>query len=514
MTNFHQILEECKEDLEILRQNRLLDEGNFIKFAKDHGVPVSGVIKGDPGDFHGRRWLLNDDLDNRGNLLFHPFRILTLHKILESCKLNIALSSTLQRDTFFDFIKKVISHSYTDEKIGEMAHQTEKIANLAILLEPIYWPGITGRFSMRGGMEEGEYKSRLAIHRKKILSLVKSLDPTMWHKIHESLRYDAASLDANDSIYLMLRLCNWSDREKLKGSIAGALWLRHIAEIIRRAFEETTTEKWLEEDISFGIWPQGGRTIQYGSERPLDDELKSKPYLALHHGLFTGSTVRWYVEGDTEYYAISHVILDPPKSGIELVNLHGNIESGKNNIALKLRNCLEEDMALRRFSMISFDTDVPANVKFVRRQVEQSNIVGFIAAHTPDFEFSNFAIEELVEVAAKIDEANGVSGDVVRNEKWNGITSCRAFEVRYIEVAARRPRAIKGKEWGEALASYAIDHPNRIDTGAERHFWREIRAALQGRVASYDFQKMHFTFEPNNFELMSQESMKKCPTSP
>jgi len=149
---------------------------------------------------------------------------------------------------------------------------------------------------MHGGMEESEHNALLDKYRQKVLPLVGSLDPVLWRKVHESLRFDAALMDANDGLYLMLRLSSWSKREKLKGSIAGALWFRHIAEVIRRSFEETTTERWPEKDVAFGMWCPGGRTLQYGSERPLDDELKCKPYLALHHGLFTGSVVRWYVE--------------------------------------------------------------------------------------------------------------------------------------------------------------------------------------------------------------------------
>ena len=105
-----------------------------------------------------------------------------------------------------------------------------------------------------------------------------------------------------------------------------------------------------------------GREV-FGSERPLDDALQSKPYLAWEYGLFTGSVVRWYVEGETEYYAILSILPEPSKVGLELVNLRGNIASGRDNAALKLQDWLIEDKALRRFSMISFDFDVAANVE-------------------------------------------------------------------------------------------------------------------------------------------------------
>ena len=148
--------------------------------------------------------------------------------------------------------------------------------------------------------------------RRKVLQLVYTLDPNLWRKRHESLRIKAAGLDNNDKLYLLLRLANWKQRESLKGRIALALWMRHIAEVIRRAFEEVHAERWPEEDDdSFGWWPSGLRMRLFGSERPLDDTLQSKPYLAWAYGMFTGSSVRWYVEGDTEFHAILYALPEP-----------------------------------------------------------------------------------------------------------------------------------------------------------------------------------------------------------
>jgi hypothetical protein len=199
--------------------------------------------------------------------------------------------------------------------------------------------------------------------------------------------------------------------------------------------------------------------------------------------------------------AILHALPEPSKLGVELINLHGVIGSDRDNIALKLGDWLREDMAFRRFSLISFDGDVEQNVKAIRRQLERQNVVGFITAHQPDFEFANFTTQELAEVAARFDEAHGFSGDAVRNGDWTGITNARAFEERYKEVSAKG-QALKGKEWGKALAAYAEEYPNRSDNGSERLFVGAIRAALKGRIARYDVQKAHFGFDPNTFELV------------
>ncbi|MBE0576875.1 MAG: hypothetical protein IH613_13380 [Desulfuromonadales bacterium] len=506
--DFRTAVEDLSADLNYLRQNRLLNETAFIRFAKDCGVPVSGVGSGDPGNFYERGWITCDAKSSDGPL-FHPYRFYSLQKALEKCYLPIAASSTLKREGFTEFIENVLKRMPNEDQIGESTRQWDSVINLAILLEPIYWPRVTGWESMPGGLTEIDYKNRLDQYRHKINRLMKSLDQTFWRKVHESLRVDAGRKDKNDSLYLLLRLSSWSEREKLKGTISGALWLRHIAEVFRLAFEESFNERWAEEDEALGHWYPGARMSAYGSERPLDDVLKSKPYLALRYELFTGSAVRWYVEGETEYYAILHVLIDPSKSGIEIVNLRGVIQSDKDNIALKLRDWLKEDLSLRRFSIISFDTDVGANVKSLRRQVEQKNIVGLIAAHKPDFEFANFTIQELVEIAAQVDERHGASGDAVRDAGWKGVVNGKAFEEKYRVVSARRPRGLKGKEWGEAMAKYASEYPRRTDDGKERPFWREIQAALQSRISDYDFQKQSFGFDIDTFELLDLRSCEK-----
>lgn len=259
-------------------------------------------------------------------------------------------------------------------------------------------------------------------------------------------------IDDNSDLYLFLRVAAWDERKRLKGPVSCALWIRHMAEVIRRAFEEVHNQRWPEEDEAFGDWPTGAREIAFGSERPLDDVLAAKPYLAHTFGLFTGSALRWYVGGDTEYFAVLEMSADISRFGVELVNLKGGIASGTANTPLRLEALLKEDRSLRRFSMLSLDRDVPANAKFVRRQVEQDNVVGLITIHDPDFEFANFSVAELAEIAAGIDETCGYPGDPVRNADWTGIGSGEAFEQRYRQVSARKPGALKGEQWGRALA--------------------------------------------------------------
>ena len=272
-------------------------------------------------------------------------------------------------------------------------------------------------------------------------------------------------------------------------------------------------ERWPEEDEASGGWSSGGRKRSFGAERPFDDVLLAKPYLACEYGLFTGSAVRWYLEGHTEFSAVLEILSEPAKFGIELVNLRGVIKADRDNIALKLGDWLAEDRALKRFSMISFDYDVGENLTAVRRQLEDDKIVGYVSAHRPDFEFANFTLGELVEVAARIDESEGFSGQALRTADWTGIVSGRTFEDRYTAISGRMGRRLKGQVWGRALAKFAMEDLRRADDGCERPLVRDIRMAVHARISNYDEQVERFTIDPLTFELTLRSQEPNAKTS-
>jgi hypothetical protein len=271
-----------------------------------------------------------------------------------------------------------------------------------------------------------------------------------------------------------------------------------MAEVIRRGFEAAHQVEWPEEDRAFGIGYPGLRTRLFGSERPFDKPFLAKPFVAYHFGLFTGSAVSWYVEGDTEYYALLRLLGDPSTMAIELVNLRGEIGSEKKNAALKLEDALKNDLALRRFSVVSFDCDVKANERAIVRLAECGKVIGGINANRPDFEFANFTLDELAEIAALMDDRLGFDGSFVRNADWQGTTTSRMFAERYAKVSERR-RSNKGREWGEELAIYAAKNPLNPRTGQRRPFIEAADAARWAWRSNYDYQKDHFQFDPKTF---------------
>jgi hypothetical protein len=279
-SDFRRYIADWAEHLEGLRQNPLLNPGRFVTFAKDRGIPLSGAITGNARTFFELGWLTSDGTDYDGKPLFHPFRLYTFHKILEACALRMAPEAPLQPDSVLRLTEKMLVCLPSSEEIAKLARQWDSIVDLAILLEPIYWPDITDRVSIGlfGSIEKHE--TQLLKYRELPQRLLKDLDQSYWREQHESLRRDADLIDGNSELYLLLRVGAWDRRKELNGRLSGALWIRHLAEVIRKGFEEIHSEKWLEEDQAFGRWLPGAREREFGSQRPLDDILRSKPYLA------------------------------------------------------------------------------------------------------------------------------------------------------------------------------------------------------------------------------------------
>lgn len=487
-TAVRQFRKSAAEQIEKFRQNLLLPEREFIPFCRRCGIPVSGLQNGDPGDFFKRGWLEADGTNYDGGPLFHPFRIYPLYRILQMEPTAGANSLASVR-------------AFNEETIATKSADWNTITGLADALEPIYWPRIRGTLTFTG--DEQRFRTRLDSYRTQILEFVRGLDEGEWARAHESMRQEASRLDDNAELYILLRLSLWEARCKTTGRIYGALWFRHMAEVIRRAFEEGHGVQWLEEDRAFGHWPPGGRERAFGTERPYDDEFRSRPYIAYRFGLFTGSSVRWYMEGDTEFYAVDQILPQSHKVGIELVNLKGTIAEGKGNAALKLGDMLAQDRLLRRFSIISFDLDVKPNEKAIRQLVTTGQIVGSIAANRPDFEFANFTVEELADIAARIDESHGFSGAPLRGADWTSVKSGGDFERRYAQLSERKGGTLKGEEWGRALATYASKNLRRSD-GAERLLWNEISAAVHCWHSNYDYEVDHFRLDPATFARIAR----------
>lgn len=486
--------------IEIFRQNELMSEAQFLNFLRDRGLPAFGGLDGDPGEFERRNWLHCDMRNSNEAPLFHPFRIYPAMRILDHCNLRIARSASLRPEGYMRIAQMMLKLMPCEAEFLKLGAEWNKAVDLAVLLEPIYWPQIVGSRRLSSELPQLEAAKAFKEFRIKVLKYVKSLNPLLWRRVHECIRLDASSLDSNSSLYILLRTVKWESRKILKGQISAALWLRHMAEVIRRGFEEAFSEKWLEEYEASGHWPHGVRRRKFGDERPLDNTMRTKPFIANEFGLFTGSSVRWYVEGDTEYFAFLELLSDDAAHyGIEIINLKGEIAANKGNSALRLAGMLREDCNLRRFSMITMDADVEANRKFVQRQIVQENFVGGVWSQRPDFEFANFSLTELIEIAADLEEGK----EFKNSEKHKSIANAKEFEEWFCSVSKRSKGGLKGEVWGRALAKYANKHP-KMKEGLERPMIVQWRAAVYSWSCNYLRHFDRYTLDPHTFEPITR----------
>ncbi|KDC48454.1 hypothetical protein [Pseudoalteromonas fuliginea] len=490
-----------KERLSEITQNKLLTESQMIKFVRDCSIIVSGAVTGDPSKFKQLNWINSDELAEQQKILFHPFRLLPIYIAIEQCSLHITPTSTIYRDTFFDFLKQYMNRHPKLEVIKEKVNEYDLISSLAIILEPLYWPFITSQKSFSTFYDETKFDNLVNSYQKDVHNLLKKLDVEFWSKAHTELRCIAAKLDGNENLYVLLRLSPWEKRKKLKSHIAAALWIRHIAEVIRLGFQSIHGVEWPEEDIAFGQWPKEARERAYGSIAPIKDSAKSKPHLAFEFGLHTGSIVRWYLEGETEYFAANHMLPGASNVGIELINLKGAVGKERANAALRLSDNLKQDRKLRRLSFITFDTDVRPVVKAINQQLSNKGIVGYVNANSPDFEFGNFTLTELIKVVCQLESENDNDVSRIKEEDWSEVKTGKAFEAKYKSFPYVSNNVLKGPKWGVALAKYMLEKPYIAETQTIRPFYETFRNSLIALRVKYEYQEQYFRIEPNTFTL-------------
>lgn len=481
ITEIHQLFKENLEEYTKFRQNNLMRESNVLRFAKERGIPIS---KEDLKRSFESDWITRD---SEGNL-FHPFRI---YPFIFASHLR-ALKITDKE-----------SSAYHCSEINKVKWANQ-ISNLAILLEPLYWPKIVGKKKNQSSifLTWDEFDEGLKSYKQKILTYVKFLSPEIWSNYYDSLRTDSAALDNNGELYILLRLSPWEKRTTVTGNIGGALWLRHIAEVVRLAFEEVHGVQWSEEH-EVNLRREGLNTRLYGSERPIENGLITRPHLAFEFGLHTGSTVRWYVEGETEYQAALYALPNASLGGIEIINLKGVFKEQQKNM-LRFEENLNQDKLLRRFVFISVDNDVKANLKFLRGQIAKENIVGYINVNDPDFEFENFTLNELIKIAIILDEKQGLSIDNLKSGNYQNIKSGKGFDDYYKKNSITK-RSLKGLQWGEALAEYAIENPLKEDTQQRRTFLEAVEKILYASKVRYDYQKENFLIDPDDFQIKEKK---------
>src|SRR5437588_3183945 len=336
-------------------------------------------------------------------------------------------------------------------------------------------------------------------------------------EIRQELCFDTQMLDPNRWIHTLLCLGESKPRVEAKGHLGGALLLRTMAEMLRRATEEAFDKELREEDeLGTGWMPKGVKETLYGSNRLLDDHQAGSTFVRWH-GLNYKPRVHLYGEGHTEYSAL-YSFFKMMGFSVPVTNLHGLIKEG-NSMVTFFRDSLQSDIRDQMYSIVVIDGDVRENVRILESAArnnqtsEDDGIFGRFFLATPDFEFANFEREELEEVLwtwvggespSQADREllhNHVKGTTGSTEFFKGVKRA-ALALPQLE------RNVKGEKWGEELMKFAWD--NQFKEGRKRQIIEAVELALRWEkitnMERYEVAKKTYTVDPQTGELIARPS--------
>jgi len=436
---------------------------------------------------------------------FHPFRYYVLFHLQRLLEVHIAPIQTLFPPSRYHNLLDFELRSFDQWSCGEAAAQVlqywSDAASLAIVAEPCVYERMFGTFRRHVQVKEQEQRQQIAEQWENVRRLYTSIGLEQLEQVRQDMAFDAYRLDQNRSVQTLICLTADERRLKMEGNLGGALFLRTMVEVIRRAAEDVFDTKLREEDETGFYWtPSGRKERLYDDARLLDgNPTATKEYLRLF-GLTPDTVLRWYVEGDTELFALSSFFGDAADSRVKLVNLHGAVAE---KAGVAFRESLRADLESHIFSFVSIDEDVGRNVSAVRRAAEVDQICGAFFISYPDFEFANFTLDELEAVLWSMAQEDDVPEDVrdKLHEALQGTTTAKELMKRASKVLREyiEKDVSKGETWGEKLIEYALAHPTREHEGKTetRLVMEALRMALSMSWGSYVLQKRESRVDPD-----------------
>ncbi len=404
---------------------------------------------------------LSLDTDNGPELLFHPFRLYVLYHIARVFDFSINPTQYL---TYPDGIAKVTQ--FHAESLDRWTATTEfcerfdhwnQLAELAITLEPIAFGDVFHTVRWRYPETEESIARKIEEKRSNSSALLRQLGREALNTLRRELGQAAKTIDSNNNLHVLLRLMSTHERLKLRGTVGASMRFLAMAEIIRRAAERELKANLPEEDeIGFGYWMDGARTMIYGTERIFDAPAQVQRDYLTSFGLDLGVKVRCYVEGDTELGALVSAV--GGVGSVEFINLRGQVLE-KRGKGLAFADSLLNDMKSHVFSIVLIDQDREDYVRVLRKAAKERTFFGEFYVSRPDVEFANFNVGELVEVVHDVLTSTGVQ--LVNRKEISeliaGSTSGRSL-MSFLHDCPSIQLA-KGEQWGAALMRYAVTHP-------------------------------------------------------
>jgi hypothetical protein len=318
---------------------------------------------------------------------------------------------------------------------------------------------------------------------------------------------DAEIIDSNKNLHLIIRLMKSNERKELKGYISLAILFLEMAECLRRTLELAFQKEYPEEDkCGFGGVYRDTKLLFHGSTRVLDGDRVAANQFLRRFGLDYGIRINVYVEGHTEFEALNSEF--STNSSVSMINLRGQFKE-KHGKGVSFRENLRNDIKSKIFSIILFDSDVSENYRAAQQAVKLDEIYGMFFISKPDFEFQNFKIDELTEIAFQLAAKKGLKNSLLeqlKKETKKAKSAKEFFKILHKQSPIFRSIS-KGSEWGKALAEYARWNLLGKEFGDkdDRLINQIIRIIYNGFHASYEVTKQQQKVDPVSGKLIERK---------
>lgn len=492
-----------------------LNEPSLHLLSHENGVFVycdRRPVKHRP-DGYGGTLEFTEPSDEDLELLFHPFRLYVLYHVERVFSSHATPTQfLLHPDGILNIGRNQISnlHSWTSSAAcAECFERWNTTAELAILLEPIAYEEVFNTIRWRLPDTQQSLQAKTAGYRNQVNKLLSDIAIDEVNDVRQHLCQDASLLDKNKLLHVLLRLMSQHERLKLRDSLGACMLFLCMAEVIRRAFESASGRELPEEDeLGFGQWMEGARKSIYGTERIFDSTRETRRDLLTSMGLDVAVKARCYVEGSTEIGALVSAVGDT--GGTEFINLRGQVIERRGK-GLSFLDSLKNDRKAHVFSVVLLDEDRGDYIRVLKKAAKDEVFFGRFFIASPDFEFSNFEVKELVNVLLQI--ASQMREQVPSIEEILPTVSGTKSAKEFFGALKRNgfddlSELGKNEEWGQALMIYALQNPNRFQDGQSSNSERQVvdiaRLLIRARRSGYLRSLERYRVDPETGQLIEK----------
>jgi hypothetical protein len=453
-------------------------------------------------------------------LLFHPFRYYVIYGIDRMIELHASSMQIFLQEYYphlVEFSLRAFNNfSRTDNFITSI-NTWNDVASLAIVTEPCFYERIfhsihtslsnipdLDNWVMQIQQEIAEY------WKQHVQKLYQRIGKDRLEEIRQELCVATQMLDRNRWVHTTLCLGQGKFRTESEGRLGGALLLRTMAEMLRRATEETYAVTLREEDeLGFGWMPENVKKQLYGSNRLLDGDERAAEEFMRQYKLHYGLRLRFYVEGVTEAEALRYEFQTIGAQFIEVINLGGEVAQ-KRARGVAFRENLRSDIEMHVFSMVLIDGDRPDFVSAVKKAAKDDEICGCFYISSQDFEFANFELTELEEIlwiwALEVDKENTLTKEdrLTLHEAIKDVKNAEELINKAKRALPQLHSLTKGERWGRKLIDFAGEQSVR--QGKQRQIVEAIQTAVKTKAFNYQISRREYKVDENTGQPLKRLS--------